>query len=74
MFDQQGNFQHSITLPERETKAWPTTLLDADGTHLAIAYNDATGIEMIDYSKKPFSFLEWVKYYIGVACLVLSNN
>ncbi len=53
-----------MTLPERRTKSWLCSLVDVDGTHAAVAYNDTEGVEKIDVSRKPFSITEWIKSYI----------
>ena len=56
--------RNETILPVRSVKSWPSAIVDVDGAHAAIAYNDTNGIEKIDVSKKPFSIIEWIKGYL----------
>ena len=53
-----------MILPVRDVKSWPTAIVDVDGVHAAIAYNDTNGIEKMDVSKRPFSIVDWIKSYL----------
>ena len=59
-----GSLLNEMILPVRDVKSWPTSIVDVDGVHAAIAYNDNIGIEKVDVSKRPFSIVEWIKSYL----------
>ena len=59
-----GSLLNEVILPVRDVKSWPTAIVDVDGVHAAIAYNDTNGIEKMDVSKRPFSIVEWIKSYL----------